>query len=464
MRRTTPLTAAALLGLALLAPTTSASAAGETCRGEAATIVGTAYTLTGTEGRDVIVTGRASDILALGGDDLICVVPDRLNSNLVDVDAGPGNDAVDTTGTREGFYIDTLLGAGADTFVGGPAGDSVLTGIDGAQPVDAETDVVDTGAGGDNVTTGSTAGPNHDRIDTGTGTDHLDLISPSLAADGLLGGGPDHDVLTLPSMSGDAALDVAAGTLVSAAGTASFSSLEEASATIGSSRLTYRGTTGGDTLTVHARDGVPTLEIATLGGDDRIFLEPATASAVSRIDAGPGTDLLLTGRDSGRLAIDLRTDTLDLDGVRIPAAGLEDVFLLAPEIEMIGGPGDDSLSYDGCDATLRGGPGDDSLGNYYDGYFEAYTFDCTGTASISGGTGADYLRGGSSVDKLSGGRGHDQLVGRGSADRLSGGDGRDLLDGGEGRDQLHGGPGPDQARGGAGADLCRAERKKTCER
>ena len=42
MRRTTPLTAAAMLGLALLAPTTSASAAGETCRGEAATLVGTA--------------------------------------------------------------------------------------------------------------------------------------------------------------------------------------------------------------------------------------------------------------------------------------------------------------------------------------------------------------------------------------------------------------------------------------
>lgn len=49
MRRTTPLTTAALLGLALLTPATAATAAGETCRGEAATIVGTGPTVTGTE-------------------------------------------------------------------------------------------------------------------------------------------------------------------------------------------------------------------------------------------------------------------------------------------------------------------------------------------------------------------------------------------------------------------------------
>ena len=69
MRRTTPLTVTGLLGLALLLPTTSADAAGETCRGEAATIVGTERTLVGTEGRDVIVTGAATDVDALGGDD-----------------------------------------------------------------------------------------------------------------------------------------------------------------------------------------------------------------------------------------------------------------------------------------------------------------------------------------------------------------------------------------------------------
>ena len=63
MRRTTPLTAAAMLGLALLAPTASAAAAGETCRGEAATIVGErGRRSTGTEGRDVVVTNGSTRV------------------------------------------------------------------------------------------------------------------------------------------------------------------------------------------------------------------------------------------------------------------------------------------------------------------------------------------------------------------------------------------------------------------
>jgi len=50
MRRAAPLTAAGLLGLALLAPMSSVSAAGETCRGEAATHVGTGRPSSGPRG------------------------------------------------------------------------------------------------------------------------------------------------------------------------------------------------------------------------------------------------------------------------------------------------------------------------------------------------------------------------------------------------------------------------------
>ena len=128
MRRTTPLTATAMLGLALLAPTTTASAAGETCRGEAATIVGTDRTLVGTEGRDVIVTGKSYDVKSLGGDDLVCVVPDGTGTNVLHVEAGAGNDVVDTTSASlEGYYVETLLQTGTDTLEGGPAGDWVTT-------------------------------------------------------------------------------------------------------------------------------------------------------------------------------------------------------------------------------------------------------------------------------------------------------------------------------------------------
>lgn len=63
MRRTTSLTVL-LLGTALLTPAGMASAVGETCRGEAATIVGTGPTINGTDGRDVIVTGPSWTVLA----------------------------------------------------------------------------------------------------------------------------------------------------------------------------------------------------------------------------------------------------------------------------------------------------------------------------------------------------------------------------------------------------------------
>src|SRR5687768_17154701 len=123
MRRTTTLTAATMLGLAVLVPTTTATAAGETCRGEAATLVGTGPTLSGTEGRDVIVTGSATAVDALGGDDLICIVPARVSSNVLLVVSGAGADVVDTAAVSDDYYVDTVLGAGADTFVGGAADD-----------------------------------------------------------------------------------------------------------------------------------------------------------------------------------------------------------------------------------------------------------------------------------------------------------------------------------------------------
>ena len=120
-RRTTTLTASmvgtAVLGATFLAAPT-ALAAGETCRGEAATIVGTTPTLHGTAGRDVIVTGSSTDVFAGAGDDLICVTGKGANVNLVGVDAGPGDDVVDSTAMERYHYLTAILGDGSDTFVG----------------------------------------------------------------------------------------------------------------------------------------------------------------------------------------------------------------------------------------------------------------------------------------------------------------------------------------------------------
>ncbi len=97
--RTTTLTAAALLGLALLTPPQAATAfdhqAAETCLGRPATVVGTGPTVTGTEGRDVIVSGTATTIEAFGGDDLVCVSrPGQAAPVVLAVDAASGRDVV----------------------------------------------------------------------------------------------------------------------------------------------------------------------------------------------------------------------------------------------------------------------------------------------------------------------------------------------------------------------------------
>ena len=182
MRRTTPLTTAALLGLALLTPATAATAAGETCRGEAATIVGTGPTVTGTEGRDVIVTASAGVIDALGGDDLICVTGPGGSSNLLSVDCRRRRRRGRHDRAPAGFYVTTVLDAGVDTFVGGPASDTVYAGEQArtsnggyAHGADTEKDTIDTGEGNDSAWTGAAGTPNRDVVRLGVGTDRLYL-------------------------------------------------------------------------------------------------------------------------------------------------------------------------------------------------------------------------------------------------------------------------------------------------
>ncbi len=143
VRRTTTVTATALLGLALLAPTT-ASAVGETCRGEAATIVGTdeeyGYdTLMGTDGDDVIVSMLSWSVDAGAGDDLICLSP-RDDGAVVEVDAGAGDDVVVSAGDTNNAWTD--LGPGRDEFVGGGGEDRVEASLDDTIVADRGDDFV----------------------------------------------------------------------------------------------------------------------------------------------------------------------------------------------------------------------------------------------------------------------------------------------------------------------------------
>lgn len=465
MRRTTTLSVAGLLGLALLIPTASATAAGETCRGEAATIVGTGSTVTGTEGRDVIVTGRAIDVHALGGDDLVCVTPRSTGTNVADVDAGTGDDVVDTSGAPGTYYVTVILGAGADTFVGGPSSDRVTTGDLATEGIDADRDDVRTGGGGDQVTTGTSVptgaveAPNRDVVDTGTDADQVVLVTWSTAPDGLVTGGEGRDTLvtTTVPVQVEVFADMTGGTLHGIANhrldedgvAAHFSSFEGLDLDIYDEALVYRGTTGSDSLHLSGhRAFQPHLDADLLGGDDLLVLEGVPLASPSLIDAGTGDDEVIAAQKDGSLELNLGYyKRYVVDGVRAASvAGLEDAFLLAPEVTMVGSNADNDLAFAGCRATLSGGHGRDTLANVHDYWFESYTFDCRARATINGGPDRDRLRGGQGRDLLRGEGGNDVLEGRGGNDVLLGGGGRDTADGGKGRDR------------------CVAERERRCER
>ena len=132
---------------------------------EAATLVGSPdAALLGTDGDDVIVTKGSRVILALDGNDLVCVTG---KSGLVY--AGFGDDVVDTTTAASGR---SFLGPGADTYLGGPGTDCVKAaghpGV-GAAIGDQEVDVIDVGAGSATIYSGAPGKGNADTITVGDG-------------------------------------------------------------------------------------------------------------------------------------------------------------------------------------------------------------------------------------------------------------------------------------------------------
>ena len=167
MIRTTTLSAAALLALTLLAPP-AARAAGETCQGSPATIVGSdrSTPIVGTDGPDVIVSTGARVIDARGGDDLVCVVDD---TTVLRLDAGTGDDLVDASA---GYVRHAVLGSGADTYLGSQGSDQVWAGTrprGGSGGTDTETDTIDTGDGqeADEVFSGERGSMNGDQVRVG---------------------------------------------------------------------------------------------------------------------------------------------------------------------------------------------------------------------------------------------------------------------------------------------------------
>ncbi len=429
MFRTTALPAAVLLGSTLLVPT-SAQAAGETCHGVPATIVGSDRTtpIVGTDGPDVIVSTGARVIDARGGDDLICVV----DSSVRQLDAGPGDDVVDVSA---GHGARAVLGAGADTYIGSPGQDEVWAGTrgrHGSPDEDTETDVIGTGDGqtADEVHSGERRLPNPDQVRVGV------MASVSWA------GTPTATSVLSSVRFGDLTLDLGAHDRVSI-------------------------------------DNVD--EVITFTGEP--FDVPGFTSFTVRSPSGP-RDFSFLGNDQGYEYL-----TLDLPRPHGHQVDMGDgrneltVTLgrpLAKGTSYHGGSGRDSLGLTLPDGEVAMDLGRRSL--------TTRSGARTGTAHVAGFEAASAT---ARVAHLVGTRGRDSLwvaacrgrvVGRGGADDLGamqpgrklrcdrrsltalGGPGKDRMIGSPGSDRLIGGAGKDSADGRGGRDTCEAESRHSCEK
>ena len=401
--RNTSLTAVALLGAVLLAPMGTATAAGETCQEQAATIVGTpGGQITGTEGADVIVTNGAMRVDALGGDDLVCATGE------------------DPQFPSSGVFA--ILGAGADTFIDSSGRQHLIYAgtIDGPDNVvvpdstDTEADVIRAGSG--NVRSGMVGHPNADIIDLAFGEVSWSGIQTESGALSVGTGG----ILGVRSANGDVTMN-ASGTVTGVdtalTWTGQFDRLVfTTSAERG--RFTFRGTSG----TEHVKVIAPTTydrDVALRGGKDSYESNSLGGKATRIKGDGGRNQLLLELGSHGRVRADLSRSrvTATKSGVKdsIRVRGFDDLIVTAKRADVIGTNRANRIGVIACRTTIKGTKGRDDL--YADSQYRGlgtWTTPRCGTykATIYGGPGNDTITGSIGNDRLIGGPGKDIVKGR----------------------------------------------------
>ena len=454
MAPTTPLTAALILGVVLLAPTTAATASAESCRGERATIVGKAGgTIVGTEGRDVVVTNRSDQVYTRGGDDLVCITgPDKPRGTqaLIDIETGAGNDLVDGTGAPD-WAAYGYLGSGADTFYGGGADDHIQAGEAAADHshLDSDRDILSGGGGSDAFTSGQPGVPNGDHVRLGQGSDHLTHLGTGTDPT-VITGGPGADLLSLSLTAQAVTIDNASGRLTEdgrpTLGWSAFEGFSLYAPEQEGLALTFLGKEEAEHLTV---DSVSATVTASFGGGPDSLTTRSLLLDGSIVDGGAGRDLLYVVDRDRILHLDLLEEVLtSTDSVshRVVVQRVEDAELHARTALLEGTEGPNVLSASACTTVIRGLDGADELARSSEEWSESSAPCRRERYTINGGGGADELRGWRSDDLLVGGPGND------------------VLDGLPGDDTVIGGAGRDKADGDKGTDRCLAEMTTECER
>lgn len=405
-------------------------AAAPMCAGLPATVVGSpeARRLRGTAGSDVIVTGGARTVVALAGDDTICIT-----GRTEVVEAGSGDDHVTSDDRNVETYV--LLDEGADTFVGGARRDRVVPG--------AGADRVETGAGHDGydgyVWPGTA--PNDDPlVRLGAGNDWASVDTSNL--DGVLDGGPGLNTLSMNCCADDDGIEWLVSNVTETAtadGEQRFQWDRFRGFGFGPYNLTgsieFEGSDAPERVVAGGEFETPHIARMDLrGGDDQMIY----SRMLGPVRAGEGQDWvrLVNFADprapiawAGTVTVDLPKDRIRVDGQGARIRDVENV-----EVS------------DFIRAVLRG----DAQDNHF-------VVGQTCRATLSGWRGADTLRGrlnshrcprlveGPRWMRSFGGRGDDTLVGRRTPDLLVGGRGHDSADG---RRNL---------------DVCRAEAQRRCE-
>lgn len=305
-RRLTALAAtAALAGAVLIPPASIATAAVETCQGRPATIVGTGPAIVGTPGDDVIVSGASRDISADAGHDLICLTPIATGGLGTEVDAGAGDDVVDTTAF--GDVARTSLGTGRDRYVGGSGVDSVRA--DGV----------------------------NDDVSTGLGSDFVDVTVTS-AAPGVRGRydggpGPEHEPFTVRGGTLDIELEL--------------------DGVIAVNGVTLADVSGFHNATVYARSAV----LHGNADDNRLY-----ASGCSlRIHGEVGDDNLRIGMPSGREVLAPACESTELETVLSGGRGNDAIDGWSGNDRLFGNAGNDRIRGRRGADVLLGGAGRDHL-------------------------------------------------------------------------------------------------------
>lgn len=228
-----------------------------------------------------------------------------------------------------------------------------------------------------------------------------------------------------------------------------------------------------DQITAQAEEAsVTTLTVLGSSDDDDFILDWSGGTPLPvggfAFDGGGGTTSVQVIGSAGTVIHDLVNDTLTVDGVAVPWAGLpsrsetlsatDRVFNFGADDDVITA-GDNGLAdglaqitntttgftftYPDVAETLTinsaGGNDSVSVGDQESGPVDAIVNAGEGDDTVATGSGNDQLNGDAGADNLNGGAGNDTLSGGDDNDTLLGADNDDVLTGGLGDDLLDGG-------------------------